>query len=653
MCNMKRIIPSLAAAILFFCPLAGQDVREQSLYRERAGWNTQVFRGKAVTPYTFRYNGTFYWSPSGFEPGEVMYNGKRYSGISVNIDAFSQQLVVCGEGGSTVPIYVERDQVAWFTKGGSRFVNLRYMGVETAEEGFYRLLYDGTAPFFERVDKLFESSPGDKNGDIIGYHDPAYDEAVITFFRLKTRYFSLQDGILVPLRGKRDLVRLYKDRRRSIRQFASSKGLDLRTVPMDIYGPEVMAFIEKDRASQSWFASHVHDWHEGGGEGFSPALPEARGEEKILRRDLAAGFFDPEVKEDLPDGTGQTVTYQNKVYEIGVQAPGQSKAGKLRVTGSVRDAQEGAPIPGVVIWDEKTSTYVRSDGSGRYSITLPAGDNILHFSEYTKEELALRVILLGNGSLDVVMPEKITTLTSAIISAESMASHRTTKMGLEKVSMKTISKIPSAFGEGDVLKAVLTLPGVKSVGEASSGFNVRGGASDQNLILFNDNTIYNPSHMFGIFSSFNPDIVENVELYKSSIPAEYGGRISSVLNIRGRDGSMEKVKGSLGLGILTSRFHLEGPLAKGKTSFLVGGRTTYSDWLLKNMPKNSAYADGTAGFSDVNLALTHRFDDRNTLQASGYWATDRFAFSNDTTFRYRNLNVSLLWTGKTEEGKTV
>ena len=216
-------------------------------------------------------------------------------------------------------------------------------------------------------------------------------------------------------------------------------------------------------------------------------------------------------------------------------------------------------------------------------------------------------------------------------------------MGIERVRMEVINKIPSAFGEGDIIKAVLTLPGVKSVGEASSGFNVRGGSSDQNLILFNDGTIYNPTHLFGIFSAFNPDVVSEVELYKSSIPAEYGGRISSVLDVRSREGNANKIAGSMGIGLLTSHFHLEGPLVKGKTTFLVGGRTTYSNWMLKLLPQTSEYAGGHASFSDLNASITHKVNDANTLQAYFYWSRDGFDFSRDPAFRYANLNASVKW----------
>ena len=246
--------------------------------------------------------------------------------------------------------------------------------------------------------------------------------------------------------------------------------------------------------------------------------------------------------------------------------------------------------------------------------------------------------------------EEVIALKGAAISADLMAKHRDSKMGVEKMQVSTITHVPVAFGEADVLKVVLTLPGVKSAGEASSGFNVRGGASDQNLILFGDCTIYNPNHMFGIFSAFDTDVVRDVELFKCSIPAKYGGRISSVLNVQDKDGNSEKIHGSVGLGLLTSRLNLEGPLGGKRTTFNIGGRITYSNWLMNFLEGRSNYSGGRAAFGDLTSSITHRFSDRNSLHAFVYWSRDNFSFSSDTSFTYRNLNASLKWKRLSDSG---
>nr|MCR5408409.1 TonB-dependent receptor [Bacteroidales bacterium] len=371
---------------------------------------------------------------------------------------------------------------------------------------------------------------------------------------------------------------------------------------------------------------------------------------KSVFTSLPSGYFDDGKTSHLVNDSGlqqylaeqsAIVTFQNKIYEIGESNAG--RRGKVYVSGHVRDISSGEPLTGVSVYDEKTGAYAVTDAAGFYRVALPVGDNQLNLSGYSLDDMHLNLRVWDDGVLDVVMKEKVLALTGAVISADAVSHHRDAKMGIERVRMEVINKIPSAFGEGDIIKAVLTLPGVKSVGEASSGFNVRGGSTDQNLVLFNDGTIYNPTHLFGIFSAFNPDIVSEVELYKSSIPAEFGGRISSVLDVRTREGNANKVAGSLGIGLLTSRLHLEGPLVKGKTTFIVGGRTTYSNWMMKLLPQTSEYSGGKASFSDVNASVTHKVDDANTLQAFIYWSRDGFEFSRDPAFRYSNLNGSLKW----------
>lgn len=378
----------------------------------------------------------------------------------------------------------------------------------------------------------------------------------------------------------------------------------------------------------------------------------------LKQNELPAGFFSEGTSLALTDGLQQMneqeniiANFRNKIYEIGTR--GEAHTGKAYVRGHVRDVASGEPLVGVSVYDEKSGAYAVTDADGFYRIALPTGDNILGFSGYSLEDIKLNLVVHGDGGMDVVMKEKVTSLKGAIVSAEGHSAHRDPMMGIEKIHMSTIKNVPTAFGEADVLKVVLTLPGVKSVGEASSGFNVRGGSTDQNLILFNESTVFNPSHMFGVLSSFNSDVINDVELYKSSIPAEYGGRISSVLDIRSKEGNANKLTGTVGIGLLTSNFTFEGPIKKDKTTFVLGGRTTYSDWMLRVLPENSSYAGGAAGFSDLNASITHKVDANNTIQAYAYWSRDKFSFTGDTTFRYSNLDASIKWNKHISDSRSV
>jgi len=601
-----------ATAILLLCSAASAQTPLQ--YQDEARELAVLYRGRKPNIYPFRFNGTYYLETRTFSQGQVFYNGKTYSNVLLNLDAYVQDLIVRpGESAGGVVLF--RDQVTWFTLGNRLFVNLQYLGVKVAPDGYYELVRDGAEPLLRLSQKRFvtEASPKDSP-----YYDGNFDAGVVNCFIPQETYYVLE-----------------KDRLRKLSARAFRRKLAEKTVT------EVSNTLE----------ARLQEWHPSAEEMAYGQLPTAS--QPVTGLGLPEGFFEEKHSKPVQESDAAnalTATYRNKIYSVG--EAGKARGGKAVVSGTVFDAESGTPLPGVVVFDEKTATYERTNGHGQYSITLPLGENVLNFNAESKEDLSLKIELLSNGSMDVVMPEKITLLKGAIVSAESMRQHRTTGLGVESVSMKTMGKIPSAFGEGDVIKAVLTLPGVKTVGEASGGFNVRGGSADQNLILFNDNTIYNPSHLFGLFSAFNPDIVDNVELYKSSIPAEFGGRISSVLSVKTKDGDANKVKGSLGIGVLTSRGHIEGPLNKGKTSFILGGRITYSDWLLKLLPKNSAYAGGGAGFGDVNLGLTHHIDSKNSLHLFGYYATDRFSFSGDSTFRYTNINASVAWQHKGDNGST-
>ncbi len=609
---MRRFLPIYIILLLSAFPLRAQN--DVARFEQDAGGLSTLYRGRLQKSIPFRYNGTPYLDTRAFKKGDMLYNGKHYTDVLLNLDASAQELVIRPDINSA-GVILFRDQVAWFSVGSRRFINLRYIGYDNVPEGYYEIVRNGREPILRMSFKVLKAATNMLSAKALDDMDDNYDPVVVSYFAREEKYYVIEeDG--------------------TFRKIGAGKARRLLKHGYDETGSPIT-----DEA----FAWHPES------EKIEGTLPKSHLDNRNATI-LPVGYFDVQKeKEDTTASAGAlTVTFRNKIYEIGEE--GRGKHSKATVTGYVYEAETGLPLPGTVIFDDNTHTYARTDKNGRYTISLPAGDNILNFNADAKEDLPLKIKLLSDGTLDVVMTERINYLEGAVISASSIEQHKSSAIGVEKVSIKTLTKIPTAFGEGDVIKAVLTLPGVKTVGEASGGFNVRGGSADQNLVLFDDNTIYNPSHLFGIFSAFNPDIVDNVELYKSSIPAEYGGRISSVLSVNTRKGDPDKFKGSLGIGLLTSRIHLEGPIAKGKTSFIAAARTTYSDWLMKMLPKNSAYAGGGATFTDANLGITHRFNDRNSLQLNGYFATDRFAFSGDTTFCYTNVNASIAYRHKGLEG---
>jgi hypothetical protein len=371
-----------------------------------------------------------------------------------------------------------------------------------------------------------------------------------------------------------------------------------------------------------------------------------------IRTELTAGFFDIQpsaanaqqaAPADYTDEKEKQVieaSTENKLYEIGIRT-NNIKAGNANLAGYVKNIKSGEGIIGASVYNPDTKAGVATDQFGYFSLTLPRGKQTLVIKGLGMKDTRRKIVLYSDGKLNIDMQEQVTTLKEVQISAEKVANVRSVEMGVNKLDIKSIKQIPTAFGEADVLRVVLTLPGVQTVGEATTGFNVRGGSADQNLILLNDATIYNPSHFFGFFSAFNPDIVKSIELYKSTIPEKYGGRLSSVLDVEDREGNKKIFTGSAGIGLLTSRLNVEGPIIKDKTSFIFGARATYSDWLLKLLP--AAYKNSSASFEDVNLDITHQINDKNSIYITGYFSQDKFRLNSDTAYAYSNRNGNIKW----------
>ncbi|MBZ5859353.1 TonB-dependent receptor [Flavihumibacter profundi] len=348
------------------------------------------------------------------------------------------------------------------------------------------------------------------------------------------------------------------------------------------------------------------------------------------------GIIDTTGKEEM--GPGQIAGLENKLYVVGDKSVNNTQT-VVTIAGYVRDAKTGEAIAGASVYIEKPKIGITTDQYGYYSLSLPKGRHILNIQSIGMKDTRRQIAIYSDGKMNIDLQGTVMSLKGVVISAEKRSNVKSTQMGLLKMDIKAIKQVPVVFGEADILRAVTTLPGVKTVGEASTGLNVRGGSADQNLILFNEGTIYNPSHFFGMFSAFNPEVVKDVELFKSSIPARYGGRLSSVLAVNSREGNNKKFTGSAGLGLLTSRLNIEGPLVKDKSSFIIGGRTTYANWLLNLLPDQ--YKNSKASFYDVNLSITHEFNKKNTLYLSGYISNDRFNLNSDTLYGYGNKNVSV------------
>ncbi len=373
-----------------------------------------------------------------------------------------------------------------------------------------------------------------------------------------------------------------------------------------------------------------------------------------IQTSLPKNFFDPGradsdsssqsallAEEAIAPKTNLKISPENKLYDIGFRN-GKSVSGRPAVAGYVRDIKTGEPIMGANISVDTLAINKTTDQFGYFSLSLPRGRHIIRITSAGMKDTRRQVMVYSDGKLNIDLEEFVASLKAVIVSADKTSNTRSVQMGVTKLNIQSIKQVPVVFGEADVLKVLLTLPGVTSVGEGSNEFNVRGGAADQNLILYNDATVYNPSHLFGFFSAFDPDLVKSVELYKSAIPEKYGGRLSSVLDVDVKDGNNKKWTGTAGISPLTSKFSIEGPLQKDKTSVIAGFRTTYSDWLLNQIP-SSSYSNSTANFYDASLHISHIINAKNTLYLMGYISNDKFTLDGDTTYSYSNKNANLKW----------
>lgn len=365
----------------------------------------------------------------------------------------------------------------------------------------------------------------------------------------------------------------------------------------------------------------------------SPLSMAAGGRKK---RTINANAGEPEARQELSVVIDLDA---NRVFEIGAGAMSPGK--RVTLNGYIRHKSTGEGIGNVSITLDSSQVRTASDKSGYYTITLTNGKHVLSIRCVGMADTRRQIVIRGDGQLNIAMHDYVTSLRAVTIAGEKSSNVRSTSMGVQRVDIKTIKQVPALMGEADILRVLQMLPGVTSAGEGSTGLNVRGGNVDQNLVLLDGATIYNPSHFFGFFSGFNPDLVKDAELYKSSIPVRYGSRLSSVLEVLTREGNRNRLSGSGGIGPLSGHLSLEGPIGK-KTSFLAGGRSTYSDWILQLLPEDQ-YKRSKAGFWDANIRITSEPDDRNSLYLSAYMSGDKFRLDGDTLYHYGNRNIVGKW----------
>jgi hypothetical protein len=331
----------------------------------------------------------------------------------------------------------------------------------------------------------------------------------------------------------------------------------------------------------------------------------------------------------------------NTFIDIGNPAD-RYKSGNVIVSGYITNKDTKEPVAGVTVLIQKLALGTLSNAYGYYTITLPRGIHLLQFSFIGMREKIINLNLNGAGELNVEMNSMLIPLKETVVSAQKNMTLQRFEVGAEKINITSFRLLPTSLGESDIIKSILLIPGVQSVGEGSAGFNVRGGSADQNLILLYGAPVYNPSHFFGFFSAVNSDIIKDVTLYKGGIPSRYGGRISSVLDIVSVDGNKKEFSGNAGISPITTHFTVQGPIKKDTSAFILSARTTYSNWIF-GLIDNKSLQNSRASFSDINARVTYDLNKKNKLDFSSYYSHDAFQFNSDSVYSYDNSIFVLRW----------
>ena len=313
------------------------------------------------------------------------------------------------------------------------------------------------------------------------------------------------------------------------------------------------------------------------------------------------------------------------------------------VSGTVLDNKSSEPLIGATLYVHELQSGTITNEFGIFTLTLPSSRYRISVSALGFEGSEINIPLIKDTTMEITLYDRTTQLQEIIVYDMSEDKNVTDiSMGTTRINLQTLKKIPPMMGEVDVIRSIMLLPGVTSVGEGATGFNVRGGSVDQNQILIDEAPIFNPSHFFGLFTAFNSKAIKDLTISMGGIPAQYGGRISSILDIKVRQGNNKRIQGEGGIGLISSNLLIDGPIFKDKTTFLLSGRITYSDWFLRYIP-DTEISNSSAYFHDFIGKVTHQINTRNNISISGYTSMDRFKFPGDSVYGWSNNSATLKW----------
>ncbi len=369
----------------------------------------------------------------------------------------------------------------------------------------------------------------------------------------------------------------------------------------------------------------------------------------LIRDELPLNFIKNEYTKNDANSILEPVFFKDEdlnknleIIKIGKENTNLSQE-NFMLSGYVRNKVTKEPLIDLVLTVKDKDINAVTNQDGYYSLTLPSGINLIEFKSLVVKGVVKKIVIYNNGkaNFDLDVSTEVQ-LDEIVITSQKDRNVAEVIAGITKIELDEIKTIPLVLGERDLLKIATALPGISTAGEGASGYNVRGGKADQNLILIDEGIVYSPTHFFGIFSALNPYTVGSLEIYKGNIPVEFGGRLSSVFDIKTKKSSTEKLSGEAAIGPVTSNVMLEIPVVKGKSSLLVGARGTYSDWVLKSLD-NESLKNSQASFYDFIIKYDHKINDNNNVEATAYYSKDKFSITSDSLYSYSNQLATLKW----------
>ncbi|MDF0706534.1 TonB-dependent receptor [Flagellimonas okinawensis] len=362
-----------------------------------------------------------------------------------------------------------------------------------------------------------------------------------------------------------------------------------------------------------------------------------------------------ENRNNIPPPTFYNDEVSQTAQKLPIARVGRADEQNLRptyqLTGRVINAQSGSPIPDLAIRSRGSGRVAVTNEQGEFTMELPAGYNVITTSAMGIRDSEREVIMYNDGTLNLLLQESLEQLQEVVVEADAVSNVEEAVSGSEEISSEESKDIPLVLGERNILEVAKALPGISSAGEGATGLNVRGGKTDQNLVLLDDAVIYNPTHFFGIFQALNPFTTDKVNIYKGAPPVEFGGRLSSVLDIETKNGNVEKISGEGSIGPVTGNLALEIPIKEDKSSLILGARGAYADWILQALDEESLN-NSEASFFDGIVKYHHRFNENSEIRGTAYYSKDNFSITSDSLYNYSNRLGSVRWAHKLSEKST-